>query len=144
MAQLDFPIVPAGLSVDVLVNLQASVLVPLRSSGGGPSSVQGKGLLDTGSDVTGVALPILQQLGVPVVRRVSTQGIGGTVQVNLYRVSLHVLDSNRLGLPWLSQPSLLVMELVPGFPCDVLIGMDVLLTCKMLVDGPARRFTLEF
>lgn len=26
----------------------------------------------------------------------------------------------------------------------VLIGMDILLDCKLLLDGPGRRFTLEF
>jgi hypothetical protein len=32
--------------------------------------------------------------------------------------------------------------LLPG--ADVLIGLDVLLTCKLILDGPARQFTLEF
>jgi hypothetical protein len=36
------------------------------------------------------------------------------------------------------------MELAPGFAFDVLIGMDVLMSCKMLVDGPAGSFTLDF
>jgi hypothetical protein len=39
---------------------------------------------------------------------------------------------------------MLVMELPSGFPVEVLLGMDVLRTCKLLVDGPARRFDLEF
>ena len=75
MAQLTFPIVRAGLVVDVMIDLEASVLVPLRSSGGGPSPVQGSALIDTGSDISAVALPILQQLGIPVLRPTSTQGI---------------------------------------------------------------------
>jgi hypothetical protein len=41
MAQLTFPILPASRVVDALVNLEASVLVPLRSSGAGPSPVPG-------------------------------------------------------------------------------------------------------
>ncbi len=64
--------------------------------------------------------------------------------MNLYRASLHIMDKQQPGLPWLSQLSLVVMELTPGFPFDVLIGMDILLTCKMLVDGPRRQFALEF
>jgi hypothetical protein len=47
-------------------------------------------------------------------------------------------------MPWLVQPDLLVMELPSVLPVDVLIGMDVLLTCKLVVDGPARQFTLEY
>jgi hypothetical protein len=40
---------------------------------------------------------------------------------------------------------MLVTELAALLPdVDVLIGLDMLLTCKLLVDGPARQFTLEF
>jgi hypothetical protein len=38
----------------------------------------------------------------------------------------------------------MVMELPVGFPVEVLIGMDVLRSCKTLIDGPAGRYTLEF
>jgi hypothetical protein len=41
-------------------------------------------------------------------------------------------------------PSLLVMELPPGPSCDVLIGMDVLVNCRLTVDGPRGFFTIEF
>jgi hypothetical protein len=67
MAQLTFPLVPAGLVADVLVNLEAALLVPLRASGGGPEPFQTRGLVDTASDLSAVALPILQQLGSPPV-----------------------------------------------------------------------------
>jgi hypothetical protein len=144
MAQLIFPIIPAGLVVDVMINLEASVLLPLRSSGGGPSPVPGKALIDTGSDVSAVALPILQQLGIPVLRSTSTQGIGGSLPVDLYEVSLHILDVQNVGLPWLSKPWLVVMELASGVPFDALIGMDIIRTCKLLVDGPAQQFALDF
>ncbi len=40
---------------------------------------------------------------------------------------------------------LLVSELATVISdIDMLIGMDVLLSCKLLPDGPARQFTLEF
>ena len=47
-------------------------------------------------------------------------------------------------LPEEGGPDLLVMELPTGLAFDVLIGMDVLRTCKMSVDGPAGQFTLDF
>jgi hypothetical protein len=144
MAQLTFPILRAGLVVDVMINLEASVLVPLRSSGGGPSPVRGRALIDTGSDMSAVASPILLQLGIPVFLRTSTQGIGGSLQVNLHEVSLHILDVQNVGGPWFSQPSLAVMDLASGVPFDALIGMDIIRTCKLLVDGPAGLFTLDF
>ncbi|MBY0522900.1 MAG: hypothetical protein K2R98_05860 [Gemmataceae bacterium] len=144
MARLTFPIVRAGLVVDVMINLEASVLVPLRSSGGGPSPVPGRGLIDTGSDISAVGWPILQQLGIPVLRSTSTQGIGASLAVNLYEVSLHILDAQNVGLPWLSHPSLVVMELASVVPFDALIGMDIIQTCTMLVDGPGHQFMLDF
>jgi hypothetical protein len=39
---------------------------------------------------------------------------------------------------------LLVMEMPSALPVDVLIGMDVIRTCKLLVDGPVGLFTLDF
>jgi hypothetical protein len=27
---------------------------------------------------------------------------------------------------------------------DVLVGLDVLLECKLILEGPVRKFTLEF
>jgi hypothetical protein len=91
-----------------------------------------------------VARAVLQQLGIPPLRQTVTQSLGGPIQVNLYRISFHVLDAQNVNLPWYSHPSLLVMELVAGFPFDVLIGMDVLRGCKTLIDGPAGQFVLDF
>lgn len=144
MAQLSFPILPDGLVVDNLVNLEAAALLQLWSASQSSPPIPGRGLIDTGSNVTGVSLSILRQLGVPPVTQSSTTGIGGPVGVNLYRVCLHVCDQRNLARLWLSQPSLLVMDLAPGFPFDVLIGMDVLRTCKRTVDGPADLFMLDF
>ncbi len=37
------------------------------------------------------------------------------------------------------------MELTTPLPVvEVLIGLDILLGCKFLLDGPARQFSLEF
>ncbi|HEY1376521.1 MAG TPA: aspartyl protease family protein [Gemmataceae bacterium] len=141
---MTFPIVPDGLVVDALVNLEAAALLPLRAAGQTCDPVLVRGLIDTGSDVSGVASATLQQLGGPRLSQTSTTGIGGPVGVSLYRVSLHVLDVNNPNLPWLTQPSLLVMDLAPGFPFDLLIGMDVLHTCKLTIDGPGGQFTFDF
>jgi hypothetical protein len=79
-----------------------------------------------------------------VLRSTSTQSVGGTLPVNLFEVSLHILDAANIGLPWLSHPSLVVMELAAVVPFDALIGLDVIRTCKLLIDGPANRFTVDF
>jgi predicted aspartyl protease len=140
---LRFPIVSAGLEVDVLVNLEAAVLIPLRLSGVAAPPVSSRGLIDTGSDITAVSLTILQQLGIQPLGQTTTLGIAGGVPVKLYRVSLHVYDRLDPGLPWISEPRQLVMELAPSLPLDLLIGMDIVRVCKLLVDGPRGLFTLE-
>ena len=144
MAQLTYSITRDGLVAGVLVNLEMPLLIPLRLSGRGPSPVVGSGLFDTGSDITGISLPILQGLGVFPVGQAITQSVSGSMPVRLYRVSLHLYDSGNASRVWMTHPSLIVMELDPAIPFDVLIGMDVLRTCRTLIDGPANLFTIEF
>jgi hypothetical protein len=59
-------------------------------------------------------------------------------------VSLSVFDPAQPTLPWFIVPDLEVMELPSQIAADVLIGMDVLLQCRMLLDGPGGQFTLDF
>jgi len=126
MAQLTFPITQDGLVVDVLVNLDAATLLAIRGSGGSRPPLPARGLIDTASNVSGVSSAVLQQRAAPVVSQSTTTGIGGTVAVNLYRLSLHLWDQANPNLPWLSHPSLLAMDLPQGFPFDVLIGINLL------------------
>ena len=145
MPQLTFPIISDGLVVDVVVNLEAAVLVPLRASGQLCPPIEAKGLIDTASNVSGVSPAIVRHLGLPPSGPpTTTTGIGGAFPVQLYRVSLHFRVARAPTLPMLTMPSLLAMELPPGPSCDVLIGMDVLSQCKLIVDGPCGFFTLEF
>jgi hypothetical protein len=109
-----------------------------------PPSASTTALIDTGSEITGVAPLIPQQPAVPVQYHTTTQRIGGSVPVRLFLVTLFILDSSSPHLPWMVRPDMLVMELPSGFPVEVLIDMDVLRTCKLLVEGPAGRFDLEF
>ena len=140
---LTYPIGPGGLELDVLVNLEAAALLPLWQTGVRPAAVPARGMIDTGSDLTAVSQAILQRLAVPAVGRATTQGIAGPVAVVLYRVSIHLYDAGNPGLPWITWPSLLVSELPTTLPFDVLVGMDVLRTCRMHLDGPAGWFTLD-
>jgi hypothetical protein len=144
MPQLTFPIVPDGLVVDVLVNLGASSLLPLRGSGQSRPPLAGKGVIDTGSNVSGESPALLQQLGVRPVETTSTVGIGGPYPVRLYQVSLPIRDLQNVGFPWFSHPTLVAMDLPPWVAHEVLIGLDILLNCKTTVDEPAGRFSLDF
>jgi len=145
MSQLTFPILAASLIVDVLVNLEAPVLIPLRAGGQARPPIETQGIIDTASNVTGVSAAIVQHLGLlPIGPATTTTGIGGSVTVQLDRVSLHLRDARVPTQPTFTMPSLEVMELPPAVSCDVLIGMDVLAGCKLIVDGPAQQFTVEF
>jgi hypothetical protein len=144
MPQLTFPIVPDGFVVDILVNLEVSELLPRRASGQSCPPLAGKGVIDTGSNVSGVSPTLLRQLGVQSVGTTSTTGIGGSYPVRLYRVSLHISDLQNLGLSWFSHLALTVMDLPPWLAHEGLIGRDILLTCKTIVDGPGGFFTLDF
>lgn len=147
MDQLAFPVTPAGLAVPVWIGLDGQATAALLAAGLPiPAAIQARGLIDTGSDVTVVASWILQQLAVPVASTTSTRTAAGPIPVKLVAVSLGITDPTRpAGSPWLTQPGLLAMEAPAVLPdADVLIGLDILLECKMLLDGPARHFTLEF
>jgi hypothetical protein len=63
--------------------------------------------------------------------------------VDLYQVALHVRDASNPNLTWLFHPTLVVMELTTGISFDALIGLDIIRTCKLFVDGPAGQFTLD-
>jgi hypothetical protein len=109
-----------------------------------PTPVVAQALLDTGSNVTGVAASLIQQLPLTPYAQSQTQGLSGTTSVRLFYVSLIIFDPAQPHGPRFTQPNLLVMELPPSSTLDVLIGMDVLLDCRMLPDGPGRQLTLDF
>jgi hypothetical protein len=146
MAQLHFPVTRAGLAVPVWIGLTSQTTAPLVAAGGPvPAPVRARGLLDTCTDVTAVAPWILQQLAVPVITTTSTHTAGGPVKVQLYRISLGITDPTQpSGAPWLTEPDLLVTGLAAALPdTDVLVGLDVLLGYRLMLEGPARRFWLE-
>jgi len=144
MPQLTFPLAADGWCVDVRINRNNAMLAALQAAGRPlPTSIPAKGLIDTGSDVSAVAPSIIQQLALPVHSQRTTQGIGGSHPIRLFKITLFILDVGQPHLPWLSHPDLLVMELPSPLPVEVLIGQDILLGYKVLLDGPGRQLTLD-
>lgn len=147
MARLTFPALPSGLFVPVWIGRSGQELAMLLASGQSvPPPLQARGQIDTGSDLTAVAASLLQALGAtPATVTATTTTAGGKVKVRLFEVSLSITDPLQSPTAWLTEPDLLVTELATVLPTtDVLIGLDVLLTCKMALDGPARLFSMEF
>jgi hypothetical protein len=145
MPKLAFPVTTAGLAVPVLIGLDGQTTTVLRSAGQPVRPpVLARGLLDTGSNITAIAASVLQQLGLAPTTTGTTQTVSGAVAVDLFTVSLSIADLSRPSNAWLTHADLLVMELAAILPdADVLIGLDLLLKCRLVLDGPPRQFTLE-
>jgi predicted aspartyl protease len=147
MAHVSFPIARAGLIVPVLVGLNGEALNELLTSGKPLiPPVPTQGLLDTGTDITAVSPSVLQRLGILSHSAAETHTAGGRIKTRLYSVGLSITDQgSAASTPWLAVPDLVVMELPTSLPdVEVLIGLDVLLTGRLEIDGPAGQFTLVF
>jgi hypothetical protein len=147
MPSLIFPIDPDGLLVPVRIGLSEFAVADRTATGRAiPLPLLARGEIDTGANMTSVAGWIVQQLGLPPGVEVQTQTASGTVKTTVRTVGLTVTDAApQPASPELSLPTWVVSELAVALPdADVLIGLDVVRTCKLIVDGPAQTFTLEF
>ena len=146
MAGLTFPVSQAGLELPVLVGLDGQATTTLHAAGQPiPPPILVRGLVDTGSNATSVATWILKRLGVGSGVIGSTQTAGGIVQASIHHVSIGILDPNQPGSPSFSLPTVLISELPFFLPdADVLVGLNVLLECNLMLDGPGRKFSLQF
>jgi hypothetical protein len=145
MPLLTFPIHGHELPLTVVLGPNRPVMAAYVASGQPIPVVWAAGVLDTGTNITCVARGVLRRLGLVPTRRSRSQTASGRVAVRLFRVSLTIPPAGNAPGASLTLPDLEVMELPRPFSgAEVLIGMDVLLGCKLLLDGPARQFTLEF
>ncbi len=145
MPRLAFPVLPDGLLVDVLIGLDGATVVAQLAAGTPMTPpVWARGEIDTGSNMTAVSQAILQRLGVPIQYQTTTRTASGVLAVNVAKVSVGVRDARNPAGPEIVEPTLSVMELTATLPqVDVLIGLDFLLGCRFILDGPARQFSLE-
>jgi hypothetical protein len=146
MPHLTFPIQSGELQVPVLVGQSGQEMASFIAAGRPiPAPAWTAGVIDTGTSVTSVAADVLRGLGLASFKQTSTHTAHGQASVNLFRVSLSILPVSGTTGTALNQPDLVVMELPSPIPgVQVLIGMDVLLDCRLVVDGPGRQFLLEF
>jgi hypothetical protein len=94
--------------------------------------------------VTAVSTAILQRLAIPIQYQTTTQTISGSLSVNVAKVSVGVRNFQDPTSPELVEPTLSGMEWTTPQPkVEVLIGIDFLLGCKFLLEGPAGQFSLE-
>ena len=136
---------PDGLLVDVIIGLdRPATLAQLTAGQPITAPVAARGGIDTGSNVTAVSSAILQRLGIPTQYQTTTQTAAGHLSVNVAKVSVGVRNLQDPFSPELVEPSLSVMELTTLLhTVEVLVGLDFLLGCKLLLDGPGLWFSLE-
>ena len=108
-----------------------------------PAPIWVRGMIDTGTNVSAVSLMLLQQLDIPPGEPVQSEGIAGDFDTHYYEVSFTIADKPAKGGPTYSPPDVSVIHL-EAVGVDVLIGLDLLVACRLVVDGPAGLFTLEF
>jgi hypothetical protein len=146
MPGLIFPVVPDGLRVPVLIGHDADQLQAMLVAGTPlPMPRRARGLIDTGSDITAVGPSIITALGLPAAGWVQTQTAGGGLNVQYFQVSLTLFDPTSPGGDTLVRPVWTVTRLHQDLPdVDVLLGMDLLSELLLIIDGPAKRFTLSF
>ena len=146
MPQLTCPIASGELTLTVVVGHNRKALTAVVGAGQTlPPPIWTRGVIDTGTNVTCVTPAVLKKLGLTSTGQGSSQTVGGLAAVNLFEVSLSIPPAGNVPGPMLTRRDLMVMEMPSPIPgVDVLIGLDILLDCKMLLDGPARQFTLEF
>jgi hypothetical protein len=146
MPRLTFPSTSEALWVDATVGIHGQAMANLQASGTPiPPPVTGRGVIDTGSNVTGVSAAILARLGVPFRYRRTTSTFAGQVQVNIHQVSLSLTDVSNATAPMFVLPDLHVMDISGRLAdVDVVIGLDVLAHLRFLLDGPRHEFTLDW
>lgn len=146
MPQLTLPIIAGDLTLTALLNVGAQKAHDMLASGQPlPRGVWATAAIDTGSTLTSVSRAVLRQLGLMPTGQGISQTPRGPMVADIYRVSLSLLESPNSPGPMLTFSDMNILELSASLGAvDALIGMDVLLTCKLLVDGPAGQFTLDF
>jgi hypothetical protein len=144
MPHFTFPLSPDGPAVPGLVGLNDQASAALVQAGQPiPRPISVRALIDSATDLTAIAPRVAQQLGLLADKRAKTQTAGGSVQVNLYRISLSVSGPPGASGSLLVWPDLLVTELAVPLPnVDVLIGLDVLRQSLFVLNGPGGQFIL--
>ncbi len=146
MPGLTFPIVPEGLCLPVLIGPDADWMQALQAVGKPlPLPRQARALIDTGCDITAIVPSLITSLGLAAAGWVQTHTAGGGLDVQYYQVSLTLFDAASPGGITLFRPVWTVTRLHQDLAdADVLLGMALISELVLMIDGPARRFTLSF
>lgn len=144
MPQFTAPLTTEGLELQVLVGLSTPDMQNLQAAGTPvPRPAVVTGIIDTGSNCCSISSRVVAQLGLTPLSSGSTQTAGGTVSVNLYRVSMFIPRPGSATEFLAVVDSWIVSELNPGITgFEALVGRDLLAQLLLVLNGPRNEFTL--
>ena len=145
MPTLTFTAKEDGLIVPVLVCLKGETVTELHANGLPiPTPIRCMAVVDCGSTVTAVAPWVLRLLGLGPGIAATSQTASGLVNTAVHLVSLSILGPN-FTEPGFTIPTIAVQELQTVLPgADVLVGLNAMLECNFVLEGPARQFSFIF
>jgi hypothetical protein len=146
MPRLTFPITTDGLALPTVICLDSPAMQALQAKGKPlPVPISVRGMLDSGTTVTGVVPRVLTALGAVSGASSRTQTVAGPAATRFYRISFTIHSTASGSTVPFSRWSWLVTSLPNDLPdMDVLFGMDLLHELILTVDGPSGFFALDF
>jgi hypothetical protein len=140
-----------GPMLDVLIGLPGTIVRKLQAAGSPiPHPVQTTALIDTGAETSCVAPSLLRPLlgaGLSLSRIVMSNlpALGGVRPALEYTISLTVLHASGDRRSHLLVHNLPVLEQEIGqLGHRALLGLDVLKSCILILNGPGNSFTLGY
>ena len=104
---------------------------------GAGAPIEGKALIDTGADATGVAEHLARQFGwSPIMKGIPLHTAGNSIPSNVHEVTLAIGDFEPF-------PLRVMTVILLGRRHIALLGTDVLARGRFTYDGLAKKFTLE-
>ena len=146
MPRLTIDFTAEDIRLPVLIGPDRSVIAAAIAGGGQvPKALRATALLDTGTNITAISADLIARLGLVKVDDGETQTASGVATVDLFSISLGFPAEKGLTAPAVLVSELKVMALsVEIEGVDVLFGLDALLNCHMLFDGPGLTLLIDF
>ena len=134
------PIGSRGPVLEVEIRLHQTELERYRLEGRtAPLPFSARAIIDTAAQRTCIRASAAANLRLTPVGRASVSSTSGSVQSNVYSLSLQL----GLTLDRLPNPIEVFAHSVPAIRgAELLIGLDVLRRCKLTLDGPQSRYEL--
>jgi len=144
MPQFTDSLTTEGLELPVMIALSSRDMKALQAAGMPvPSPPVVAGVNDPGSNCCCISARVANLLGIIPIRQSFTQTAGGTVPVNLYKVSLFIPRPGSTTEFLTAADSWTVSELSPTISgLEAIVGRDLLARLLLVLNGPRNEFAL--